>query len=233
MKLMIATPANAGLVNIQYCISYSNTVNLLNQNGIEVAPLIVKSGSLLVAERNRLIEAFWQSDCTHVLCIDADLGWPAEAVLAMLQQNKEFVAGVYPARGGDHAYLYRPIADETGRIKTENHLLAAEYIPAGFMLISKPAIEKMREKLPHLYYEPKIKSPENPPPGYCFFNTEIYEGEFWGEDYTFCRNARQAGVEIWVDPLIQFDHAGTIGALIQALEIKPNEETQQTISEAA
>lgn len=216
IKLMIATPAYDGKLNIQYTLSYTNTVLLLAQNNIQVQPLIVSSGSLLVAERNKILEAFWHSDCTHLLCIDSDLGWPAQAVLAMLQVEKDFVAGVYPARGYKDTFLFRPILDKNQKIVQENHLLKMEYIPAGFMLLSKNCIAKMREKFPELYYEPKNKK-YNPEPGFCLFNTEVWEGEFWGEDYVFCRRARQAGIDIWVDPLIQFDHAGTIGMLIEHL----------------
>lgn len=95
------------------------------------------------------------------------------------------------------------------------------YIPAGFMMLSKIGIQKMRDHFPELYFEPKNKEVHNPDPGYCLFNTEVWEGEFWGEDFVFCRRAREAGVEIWVDPLIQFDHAGTVGMLIQALTTDP------------
>jgi hypothetical protein len=218
MKLMIATPAYAGKVDIPFALSFSSTMLLLNSHGIEVVPLITSSGSLLVAERNRIVQAFWESDCTHLLCIDSDLGWPAEAVMAMLNSGKEFVAGVYPARDPSKAtkqYLFRPECDARGIIQ-DKHLIKMQYIPAGFMLIAKSVITKMREKHPDLYYEPKDKR-NNPEPGYCFFNTEVWEGEFWGEDFVFCRKAREAGVEIWVDPLIQFDHAGTVGMLLEVL----------------
>jgi hypothetical protein len=231
MKLMIATPAYSGNVTIPYALSYAQTAFTLQAHGIEVQPLIVSSGSLLVAERNRLIQAFWESDCTHILCIDSDLGWPVQAVLAMLDTKKEFVAGVYPARGKTHEFIFRPIKNAQGGIvqdDTHKHLLKMEYIPAGFMLIAKSAIMKMRDKHKDLYYEPKDKR-NNPEPGYCFFNTEVWQGEFWGEDFVFCRKAREAGVDIWVDPLIQFDHAGTIGILMQSLT---QNSTQATISEA-
>ena len=177
-----------------------------------------------MAERNRIVQAFWESDCTHLLCIDGDLGWPAQAVLAMLESKKEFVAGVYPARGEKNIFLFRPELNDDGTIVTDKHLLKMQYIPAGFMLIARSAIEKMREKHPYLYYEPKDNR-NNPEPGYCFFNTEVYEGEFWGEDFVFCRKAREAGVDIWVDPLIQFNHAGTVGMLVEALT--PNREQAQ------
>jgi hypothetical protein len=233
-KIMIATPAYGGNVNIQYLLSFTQTVNLLESVGVKTQPLLVSSGSLLVAERNRLTQAFWESDCTHMLCIDADLGWPAEALVAMINFEKEFVAGVYPARNGDNQFIFRPIKNEDDSIvrdKDFKHLLKMEYIPAGFMLIARSAIEKMRNKHIDLYYEPKDKR-NNPEAGYCFFNTEVWEGEFWGEDFVFCRKAREAGVDIWVDPLIQFNHAGTVGMLAQTLTSSPAEQ-KQTLSEAA
>jgi hypothetical protein len=216
-KLMIATPAYDGKVNIQYALSYANTKVFLESQGVEVVPVITASGSLLVAERNRLLEAFWQSDCTHVLFIDSDLGWPPEAVGALLQADKEFIGGCYPARGAEDMFLFRPVVDKDFKMTQENHLLKMEYIPSGFILLSRGAIKKMRDKFPELYFEPKIKYINNPDPGYCLFNTEVYEGEFWGEDFVFCRRAMQAGIEIWVDPLIQFDHAGTIGMLAEKI----------------
>lgn len=216
MKIMVATPAYSGTVDIPYAVSLAETTVTLRLRGIEVVPALKASGSLLVAERNRLIEEFWNSDCTHMLCVDGDLGWPAQAVLAMLEAKKEFVAGVYPARGAERTFLFRPVYQENGSIETDQHLLKMEYVPAGFMLIARSVIEKMRDAHPDLYYEPKDPR-NNPEAGYCFFNTEVWEGEFWGEDFVFCRKAREAGVDIWVDPLIQFNHAGTVGMLLDVL----------------
>jgi hypothetical protein len=55
------------------------------------------------------------------------------------------------------------------------------------------------------------------------FALEVYEGEFWGEDYVFCRRAAEAGVDIWVDPMIEFNHAGIEGRLFDALTTNPEE----------
>ena len=232
---MIATPAYSGNLAIPYALSYSNTVMLLAQNNIQAVSHITCSGSLLVAERNNILQKFWDSDCTHLLCIDADLGWSPQAVLEMLKTKKEFIAGCYPARGNVREFLFRPVKNANGSIVQDEkykHLLKMDYVPAGFMLIARSVIEKMRNKHPHLYYEPKDKrSLESS--GYCFFNTEIYEGEFWGEDYTFCRKAREAGVEIWVDPLIQFNHAGTVGMLQELFVQQIKQNSINTVSEAA
>ena len=219
--LFIATPAYDGKVDVPYAVALSETTNLLHSKGIPTTLYISTSGSLLVAERNRILERFWQSEATHLLCIDADLGWPADAVMAMLKADKEFVAGVYPARN-TKGFVFRPITRADSSIVSDQHLLKMEAVPAGFMLISRSAIQKMRDKFPELYYSPK--DPRNDTEStYCLFNTEVIDGEFWGEDYVFCVRARQAGVDIWVDPLIQFNHAGNVGALQELLVNKKPE----------
>lgn len=223
-KIFIATPAFSGQVTVPYALSLAELTLALKANNYDVIPQIVTSGSLLVAERNRLTEAFWQSGCDYMLCIDSDLGYPAQAVLAMLEQNKEFICGIYPARGQDlNAFTFRPVKNEDESLITDNHLIKMEYIPAGFMLISRSAIEKMRNKYPELCYCPKY-SKDKSESAYCFFDTEIFDGEFWGEDYVFSRRAREAGIDIWCDPLIEFDHAGTRGMLLNVLRTKDGKE---------
>jgi hypothetical protein len=220
-KIFLCTPAYDGKVNVQYAISLAETVMLLSAHGIQVQIKLSAGSSLLVAERNRLTEAFMETDCTHMLCVDSDLGWPAEAVKSMLDKDEEFIAGVYPARK-NREFTFRPVFNpDYSVVKSEKNLLEMAYVPAGFMLIKRSAIEKMRSTYPDLYFEPKYES-SNASKGYCFFNTEVWNGEFWGEDYYFCRKAREAGIRIWVDPLIQFDHNGVVGMLVEALTDDPN-----------
>jgi hypothetical protein len=109
--IMIVTPAYSGTVHAQYAIALAETYILLLQNNIKVTFQIEPNSSLLVSSRNRLTERFWQSDATHMLCIDSDLGWSPQGVLAMLQQNKEFIAGVYPSRK-EKGFMFRPIYED-------------------------------------------------------------------------------------------------------------------------
>lgn len=222
--VMIVTPAYDGKVNVPYAISLAETKLMLEANGVKVSFRIEPNGSLLVASRNRLTEMFWESDATHMLCIDSDLGWPPQAILAMLDTKKEFIAGVYPSRK-ERGFIFRPFVDQTNpeRLVTENHLIKMEAVPAGFMLISRDAIKKMRKAHPNLYYAPKDPR-DLSESTYMLFNTELIDGQFWGEDYVFCKRAHEAGIDIWADPLIQFDHAGTIGMLAEILTDKPPQE---------
>lgn len=217
-KLFVCSPAFNGKVNIQFALSLSELYVLAQKNNVDIETKITASGSLLAAERNRLLEDFWKSDCTHILCIDSDLGFPGEAVFAMLKENKEFIAGVYPARQqGDQKFLVIPEMKEGDTVVSDRHLIKALYIPAGFMLLTKEAIKKMREKHSKDYCVPKDESRKTEA-FMALFNTEVYEGEFWGEDYVFCRKAREAGIEIWVDTLVEFDHDGIRGMLYKNLK---------------
>ncbi len=225
-KVFIATPAFDGKTHVPYTLAFSDTVLLLASHNIPVVSRINCSGSLLVAERNRLIKAFLGTDCTHMLMIDSDLGWPAQAVLAMLKHDLDVVSGVYPSRHDKGVFIpCRPCLNEDGSlvIHKEKPVLKMDYIPSGFVLIKRIVLERMVADNSHLYYEPKSKEMKHEN-GYLLFNTELFEGEFWGEDFVFCRNLRKSGFEIWVDPAIQFNHAGNIGAFQEILAKKKEEE---------
>jgi len=216
-QIFIATPAYDGKVHVQYSMSLLDTYSLLIANGYQPIVRIPTCGSLLVADRNRLLQMFWDSGAEYMLCIDSDLGWDPMAVIKLLKDNKEMSAGVYPSRDGA-GFNFRPEVHDDGRIKIceQTKLLKVQYVPAGFMLLKRSVVEKLRNTYPELYYSPKDPT-SGTESAYCFFDTEVWDGEFWGEDYVFCRRIRRAGIDIWVDPLIYFDHAGKKGALIEIL----------------
>ena len=210
MKLMIATPAYNNQVFTHFALSLTGTVMLLESQGIKVELNFVNNVSLIMAARNRIVQQFWDSDCTHLLCIDSDIGWPPLAVLSMLQTEKQCIGGVYPSRSGKDVFYYVPTLDKKGNKIMENHLMKVERIPAGFLMFNRSVIQTLRKKFPEL----KFQSRSNPQDyGYCFFNTELHEGEFWGEDYYFCRKVREAGIDIWADPLIEFEHGDKKGSM--------------------
>jgi hypothetical protein len=223
-KVFIATPAFDGKVTVPYACALADTRLYLAANSIETVIRIHTSGSLLVRERNDLVKAFLETDATHMLCIDADIGWDPLSVKKLIDYNEDFVAALYPARG-EKCFLYRGVYGENKRMDvSEKKLLQMEYIPAGFMLLKRCVLEKMIAHFPELYYEPKDESLKYTK-GHYLFATELWDGEFWDEDYVFCRRARQAGFKIWIDPIIELHHAGISGAFAEILTNQPPEKS--------
>lgn len=216
--IFIATPSYSGQVDARYTTSVLNTSLILESNGIPAELYIDCGGTLIVSSRNRILENFWKSEATHILCIDGDLGWDPRDVLRMVKADQEFVAGVYPCRKGA-GYIFRPKMNENGSIAASNGLFEAYGVAAGFMLISREAIGKMREKHKDRIYK-DIKSDGTTSEMYALFNTELRDGSFWGEDFFFCMLATEAGVTIRVMPDITFDHGGVIGCLTDVIKKK-------------
>lgn len=213
-KILISTPAYDRKVDVPYMLSILDTTRLLEAEGYEVHIQIPMQGSLLVHSRNKILQRFIELECDYALLVDSDLGWEPESVLRLIAADKEISGGVYPARDG-RGFKFKPSVEEDGRIFRcpETQLLKVEAIPAGFLLLKRSAILTMREKYPELRYISSDTNSEE----YCLFNTEVYDEKFWGEDYIFCRNARNAGLDIWIDPTILFNHSGIEGRLLDIL----------------
>jgi hypothetical protein len=225
-RFFISTPAYEGKVHVQYAMSLLDTSEILRMLGYEVIVRVPVGSSLLVADRNRILQMFWESEADYLLCVDSDLGWDPIFIPKLLdhlvKDDVEFVGGVYPSRDGK-SFNFRPMTEEDGRIIVDKktQLLKMNHIPAGFMMMKRSVIQKLHEKYPELYYTPK--DPRNgSESAFCLFNTEVWDGEFWGEDYVFCRRVREAGIDIWVDPMIGFNHAGVTGSLMEALTTDPS-----------
>ena len=202
-KIYIATPSYEGKVNVDYLYSFAETIYLLKQSNVDVEYQVRKSSTLLPCERNILFEAFYQSGATHMLCVDADIGWNPADVGRMLDYNVDIVCATYRSRLNQNFVHVVSTCSESDK----SGLITVDYVGMGFIMISRTAIEKMRNKYPEYYYS-QTNLGTFYKQGYAFCDTELYQGMHWGEDYVFCRRARNAGNKIWLDKTIVLTHAG-------------------------
>lgn len=105
-KLFIATPMFGGVCNGSYTRSMVNLSAMCAKYGIESRCHFLFNESLITRARNYGCDAFLRSDCTHMLFIDADIGFNAQDVIAMLalqnddDPNNEYdiLGAVYPKK---------------------------------------------------------------------------------------------------------------------------------------
>lgn len=224
-SIMIATPSYNKMVSHDYALSLADTVALTRASGMSCNSSFMVASSLLCKCRNVILKAFMLSGATHLLCVDSDLGWPAEVLPTLVNEDRDFICGVYPARDVNDPtnieYMFVPetldMPDGSESLVTDQRFIKAQYVPAGFMLLKRVVIERLIEKFPErlsVPEDPRLASDEM----YVFFNTELYNGTFWGEDYIFCRLVRESGTDIWIDPYITFNHDGRVGRLLDHLQ---------------
>ena len=233
-KIFIATPCYGGMVTEEFHRSIINLTNIMIYNKIDYLTMTLANDSLVTRARNTLASVFLAyKECTHLMFIDADIGFYWESVLRLIEHDKDVVVGAYPKKGIDWDNVYNAVKNENvtannleeystnyalnfiakddGTLITENNLIKLKDAGTGFMLIKRSVFEKFINNYPEIKYINDIKidgllSNEF----YAFFDTSINEisKRYLSEDYTFCRRWQKIGGDIWLDPDIKLNHVG-------------------------
>lgn len=201
--IFIATPTLNTYPN--HFASIVRALPRLMNAGIAVDHYILANGCHIDDLRNNCVHAFLKSDADYLVFIDADVGFPPEALYRLAMHEGDIVAGVYPRKEMQRSYPFRFEGDV---LKAEDDGLIREGIlsvPAGFLRLSRKLLEHMAEH----FIERGFKSPEVggefvP----CLFERRTIHGERHSGDVAFCVAARELGYPIYVDPMLPFSHAG-------------------------
>jgi hypothetical protein len=187
--------------------------------------------SLITRSRNTLVSQFLNTPAaTHLLFIDADIGFEAEQVHEMLCFDREFVAGIYPLKVIDWSgpaikraataresfqaapLLYVGTLCTGNEREREGRFATAIYSGGGFMLLKRQVIERMitaypdsRYKSMHAYSNAKAAE------SYALFDCMIDKetGAYVSEDFAFCQKWRDTGGKIWLDTEGKLTHTGS------------------------
>lgn len=203
VKLLIGLPTR-GDCSIDFACSLAVSVSMLTAAKVEVSIQEGRNSCFVDMNRNMLMAVFLESDCTHLLQIDDDMGWTRDAPLRMLAKDVDFVAGAGPMKGESEQYACTIKTNENGLPMGYNGLIEASKVGGAFTLIKKTAVQAMVKAYPEMKCEVIDKDF-----GYRFYEHE-YSGNSWKtEDYVFCERWTALGGQIWVYPDIDFIHKGT------------------------
>lgn len=137
-----------------------------------------------------------------IVFIDHDLSWKPQDLLTLIETEGDVIAGTYRFKKDEEHYMgviqddpvtFLPVVRQDGCIK-------ATRVPAGFLKITKEAVDKFMTAYPDLMYGPKHN------PSVDLFNHGAHKGQWWGEDYAFSRNWIDAGGEIYIVPDLDLNH---------------------------
>ena len=97
-KVFVATPMYGGMATGTYTSSLLQTPAVLSQNGIGLYYAHMMNESLIPRARNKLTHDFLGTDATHLMWIDADIGFNPMDIVRMVQADKDIICGVYPKK---------------------------------------------------------------------------------------------------------------------------------------
>ena len=197
--IFIATPCLDGNVSAHYTASLVRTMTALQQRGWRAPRIDFEIGNSLVADaRNKLVARFLASDSSDLVFIDSDLSWSADDLLKLASFDAPLVAGVYQRKSRtkiDFAVKFGAAINMDAQ-----GLIAVERVGTGFMRIRRDCLEKMVAAHPALRMARDGLS--------ALFDTSIVDGQFIGEDFTFCDRWRAIGGQVLIDPAINLSHHG-------------------------
>jgi hypothetical protein len=219
-------------MSVQYLTSILSLQSACIQRGVDLSVDFIGNESLVHRARNILAARFLKSQATHLLFIDADIGFNPETVFRLLDFDKDVVTAVYPKKFIDwktvQTYLEKgsPSAERLEQVgvdfninlrKTEtaqNGFVPVLDSATGFMLIKRDLLQCMSDKYrDELYCVNDILGTSASVPDYvavfdCMIDPE--NRRYLSEDFAFCRRVQQMGGEIWADIASPLGHIGNM-----------------------
>ena len=98
-NVFFATPCYGGMVTDQFFLSMFRVTQDLMKHGINFRITTLRNESLVTRARNILTAMFLESECSHLMFIDADIEFQVDDVLKLWMHNKDVAVGAYPKKG--------------------------------------------------------------------------------------------------------------------------------------
>jgi hypothetical protein len=189
-------------------MSYIKWANTARQLGIDWTLETMTNESLISRARNTLTAKFLaMPESTHLMFIDADIGWEPWHLLVLLNRDVDVIGGLYPMKTMPIKWVVNGF---TGAEEGTDGLQEVSKAGTGFLLLKKHVFEKMNS-------HPAVKQYKNDiglDPMYdqylkTYFDTAVRQNRYYSEDWTACENWRDLGGKIWVDKRVLLRHTGT------------------------
>ena len=207
-RVHICMPCYGGMLTESTFMSYIKWSNTCRQLGLDWTMETMTNESLISRARNTLTAKFLHNkESTHLMFVDADIGWEPWHLLVMLNRDVDVIGGLYPMKSLPVKWCVNGF---DGAEEGPDQLQEVSKTGTGFMLIKRHVFEKLDA---HPAVKPFINDIGLPtelnPYMKTYFDTAVRENRYYSEDWTFCENWRDLGGKVWVDKRILLKHTGT------------------------
>jgi precorrin-6B methylase 2 len=180
-----------------------NCIKLM-EAGHKVTPCY-NSDLYIDRSRNLCSHLFLNSGCSDIVFIDADMSFDDDAVLKIIEHDKDICAGAYRYKKTETEYTMTLDFSRNNNCKEESTgLVHVERAATGLMKINRSVFDRMITHYGMVKDERGI---------YPFFETGMIfsdDNNWYGEDTAFCKKWTEMGGDIFVSPDINISHFGTM-----------------------
>ena len=233
IHLVVATPCFGGQVSTIYASSIFELQRTLRaSSNVELTVQMRDGDALITRARANLVTLFLNDPtATHLLFVDADIGFTPEQVFRLIECGADVVAGVYPIkrvnwekarRALDQKRTNVPAAsldyvleiDDPDHVTVVRGFTRVRHAGTGFLMIRRHVLERMcahpnyasLQFLREHSHDALVGSPNRFALFECMIDPE--SGTYLSEDFAFCRRWTDIGGEIWADLESSLDHVG-------------------------
>lgn len=141
----------------------------------------------------------WGADV--IVFIDHDLSWRPQDLLTLIETEGDVIAGTYRFKLESEEYMGSLVTDgEHKPIVREDGCVKAHMVPAGFLKVTRGAINRFMLEYPELMYVDEGTMTVD------LFNHGVHKHVWYGEDYAFSRNWNEKCGSIWIVPDLDITH---------------------------
>lgn len=203
----IATPTYSGKLDARYVEALMNTMDVLREKGIGFEHFVYSRSCHVDDARNAITAKFLESECKELIFLDADVSWDPEALVKLIEHDRDLVAGVYPKRSFKDTNFPVLVAEGVALQADQDGLVEVLGAPTGFMKIKRHVLEKMQAKNADRTY---MEKGSNKMPITIIFERSFVDNRRYSGDLNFCREWREMGGKVFVDPEMKLCHVGEV-----------------------
>jgi hypothetical protein len=233
IHLVVATPCFGGQVSSIYASSVFRLQSAIRAKSKLDLKIHLRDGDALITRaRANLVTLFLEDPAaTHLLFVDADIGFTPEQVFRLIESGADVVAGVYPIKRVNWSKAKRAIEanrpnlpaasldyvleiDNPDRVVVVNGFARVRFAGTGFLMIRRHVLETMCRHPGYASLQFFREHSQDALAGssnrFALFECMIdpATGTYLSEDFAFCKRWTDLGGEIWADLESRLDHVG-------------------------
>jgi len=257
-ELAICTPSRDGMFPINF-VSCAESILQNIPDGWDIKYSLVRGTSDIVNARNAFLNKwYYESDTTAMLFLDSDVGFSGLDLKSFLEYSEidgvDFIGGNYTKKTIDFSKVLQTasrwgtpeidmkelVSASASYVSTGKHILYEEGrfkglcevdgIGMGCFLITRKTANKLFKWASQNMQKTKFTTFGDSVSGYALFNPVSSSSGNYGEDFSFCKRVKEAGLAIFCDPNMEFSHTGNwdfFGKFSHALDFFKKEKIKE------